>query len=198
MDLPIVVESDEIVVAGFVDQIRLEVDAGPKGQRGSIIFSGVGDPPTVPPSSDPLFNNVDVFQSNDYYIKLSSTGYSWLYKYEDLPGGATWTPLVKMNPPLYVKRHTVAFTSGTGTTLSIPLVNILGTTTTTLTEDKFIINGTVHYTSDDTNVYALSVRSTVVNGSNLDIKFNVRQLTAAAVSAPTANLVINVTIGVGA
>jgi hypothetical protein len=196
MEVPIVVAETELNVAGFVDQIDLSIDVGPTGPRGSLIFSGVGEPPTVPPISDPLFNNVDQFQSNDFYIRLGSPGYAWLYKYEDAPGGAVWTPVVSMNPPLYAKRNSIVFTSGVGAVLTIPLTEIIGTSSTTLTEDKFVVTATAHYTTNDTNVYAIDVKGVTVSAPNLLVYLNMRQITSSAVSAPSATLSVNTIIGV--
>ena len=109
-EIPIIVTQDNLNIAAFASVLELSIDQGSRGERGSLIFSGEGDPPTSPPPSNPLFNNVDMFQSGDLYINLSSTGYSWLYKYEDIPSAPTWTPVISLNPPFYVKRHNVVFT----------------------------------------------------------------------------------------
>lgn len=100
MEIPIVVTETELNIAGFTDQIDLAVDIGPEGPRGSLIFTGSEQPPTTPPESDPMFNNVDMFQSGDLYIRTMDGADSWLYKYKEAPGGAEWEQLFTVPPPL--------------------------------------------------------------------------------------------------
>ena len=43
IEVPIVVNDEEVSVATFVDQVNVQVDIGPPGVRGSLIFTGVGE-----------------------------------------------------------------------------------------------------------------------------------------------------------
>ena len=95
--LPIVVDDDSTTVAGFVSDIDVSIDVGAPGRRGSIIFTGTGDPPEEPPEGNPIFEGVNAFVINDMYID-TSTG-SWpLWQYQDDPGGALWVELLEINP----------------------------------------------------------------------------------------------------
>ena len=197
MEIPIVLSENSINVAGLVDQIDLSVDAGATGRRGAVVFSGPDAPPTTPPGSlTSLYGTIDAFQPGDLYIRTGPPYYSWVYSYQQQPGGAVWAPVIAMNPSIYYERKTVSFTSGVGTAVTIPLTSIVGTATAPAAS-KFIVNATVQYTTNDTIVYVVSVKGVSIVGPDLSILFNARAITAgASPTAPTASLDLNVSVGI--
>ena len=199
MEIPIVVAEDEVNVAGFVDAINLSVDLGPSGERGSIIFAGTDTPPLSTSVVSSVYGTINAFKAGDLYIKIGNPYYSWVYIYQDQPGGAVWAPILPLQPSLYMTKQTVAFTSGVGTTLSTPLTDIIGTDdagSLGLTAANFIVTANVHYTTNDTNIYVVGIKGVAIDGANLEIDFNCRALSASAVTAPSASFDLNISIGV--
>ncbi len=201
IEVPIVVDEDEVKVANFVESIGLQVDIGPRGERGSIIFSGIGDPESKvqPPSptADPVFQGVSEIRVNDFYIDVGSAGYAWLYQYQ--PSPLNWTLVTRMNPPIYSAKHSLLFTSGATDPLSIPLADIIGASTTSLTADQFIITVNPLVAGGATDTYIVNPTSITKIEPNLDVVFHTRKFTTTAVSVPASvTLDCLVSVGVGA
>ncbi len=202
MEIPIVVNEDEINVAGFVDQIDLSVDVGPPGRRGSITFTGSGTPPTSPDSSvTDIYGMVDIFEPGDLYIKTggSMTYYAYLYIYQQFPAGNAWTAICPLQPALYSDVLSFAFTAGASAAVTIPISDIFGTDTTTAVAADFII--TANVIANDTNAYALSVKTvTKYNSSGsdyIDVVLNGRQIsTVPTVTNLAATVSVNLSIGI--
>lgn len=105
----VVLSTDELVVLGGPDQIQVELDYGPKGDRGSLIFVGAGNPNSVDIGQEP-----NVF---DLYINLrqydssvdSSNEYLMLYQYQEALGTIQWQPLTRLIPNTYAKNDLVNF-----------------------------------------------------------------------------------------
>ena len=200
IEVPIVVDEDEVKVANFVESIGLQVDIGPRGERGSIIFSGVGNPEakTMPPNpgADPVFQGVSEIRVNDFYIDVGTAGYTWLYQYQPEPLG--WTLVTRMNPPIYSAKHSLAFSGGASTTLTIPLQDIIGVTTTSLNSEKFIVTVNPLVANGTVDTYIVNPTSITKVEPNLNIIFHTRKFTTTAVSVPTVDLDCLVSIGVSA
>ena len=203
MEIPIVVDSNVVNIAGFVTSIDLATDVGPQGDRGAIIFSGPAAP-TASPSTTPLssvYGTINQFQSGDLYVKTANPNYGWVYIFQDQPGGGVWTPIVPLSVTgdantVYAGKHTSTFSSGT-TTVSIPMMDILGRDTDLPVADSFIVNVSPQVNSTDT--YLVSVKTvTVTPGATLDIVFNGQKIssggTIALLNAVAADL--NLSIGV--
>lgn len=99
----IVLSSDDLVVLGGPESVNVEVDFGPQGDRGSLIFVGNGDPDLVDIGQDP-----NIF---DLYINLLTTdpNYLMIYQYVEALGTLQWQTLTKLIPNTYVKNDSVNF-----------------------------------------------------------------------------------------
>jgi hypothetical protein len=99
----VVLSTDELVVLGGPDQINVELDYGPQGDRGSLIFVGNGKPDLVDIGQEP-----NVF---DLYINLLTTDdeYLMIYQYVESLGSLQWQTLTKLIPNTYVKNDSVNF-----------------------------------------------------------------------------------------
>jgi hypothetical protein len=91
MAITTVVNTDEITVLGPPASIDLQVDIGPKGERGSIIFVAPGEP-TSGSGSVAFINESpklgDLFINND----TNSLDYGSIYQRTSVPGNPdTWT-----------------------------------------------------------------------------------------------------------
>lgn len=202
MEIPIVVEANEVNVAGFVTTIDLETDIGPQGNRGAVIFSGAATP-TASPSTTPLssvYGTVNQFQSGDLYIKTANPNYGWTYIFQDQPSGGVWTPIVPMSitgagNTIYTGAHAASFTAGEAT-VSINIIDILGRDTDLPTQDKFIVTLTPNH--NNTYNYLISVKSQSVSvGATLDIVLKGTEINGSTVSAlSSATISINFSIGV--
>lgn len=91
MAITTVVNTDEITVLGPPASIDLQVDIGPQGERGSLIFAAPGEPTSV--SGSVAFINEparlgDLFINND----TNSLDYGSIYQRTAVPGNPdTWT-----------------------------------------------------------------------------------------------------------
>jgi hypothetical protein len=86
LSVNVVLENDDVVVLGPPEVIELAIDIGPKGDRGSIWYTGEGDPNI----------NTVVFQESqprigDFYIDVENgESYGLVYQYQVTPGGNQW------------------------------------------------------------------------------------------------------------
>jgi hypothetical protein len=156
----VVLSNDDLTVLAGPSTVELLVDIGPTGTRGSKFFVGVGNPNSVTLSTKIL---------NDLYINSApGSDYGYLYQYVSEPGGDTWVEVLKINPTIYSKLHTVNFNAGSsayaGTgTVVIPITNI--STASGLTAANF----NVQYSIQNTKPLASSLSSVTVSGTNLVI-----------------------------
>jgi hypothetical protein len=95
MAITTVVNTDEITVLGPPASIDLQVDIGPQGERGSLIFAAPGEPTSV--SGSVAFINEspklgDLFINND----TNSLDYGSIYQRTAVPGNPdTWTFIIE-------------------------------------------------------------------------------------------------------
>ena len=156
----VVLSNDDLTVLAGPSTVELLVDIGPTGTRGSKFFVGVGNPNSVTLSTKIL---------NDLYINSApGSDYGYLYQYLSEPGGDTWVEVLKLNPTIYSKLHTVNFVSGTsayagGGSVVIPIANI--STASGLTAANF----NVQYSIQNTKPLASSLSSVTISGTNLVI-----------------------------
>jgi hypothetical protein len=161
----VLLSNDDLTVLGSPEIVELSVDFGPQGQRGSQIFVGIGDP-----------NIIDIGQDeelNDLYINAApGADYSFLYQYVSQPGGNTWVKVVKVNPVLYSKLHTVSFVNGEAT-LSILISNIITVSGSPLTAENFNIQYQIAHNAPIAS--SMSIPALASEATNLDIDFIARE-----------------------
>lgn len=113
MAINTVVATDELTVFGPPNNIELQVDIGPEGQRGSIFFSGTGDPNSLTFTETPKLN--------DLFIRTDLGGnYGTVYKYVSVPAGNQWQSILTFQPITYNSILTASFSSGS-TSLNVLL-----------------------------------------------------------------------------
>jgi hypothetical protein len=156
----VVLSNDDLTVLAGPSTVELLVDIGPTGTRGSKFFVGVGNPNSVAISTKIL---------NDLYTNSApGSDYGYLYQYVSEPGGDTWVEVLKLNPTIYSKLHTVTFVSGTVASLGsgsvvIPIADI--STASGLTAENF----NVQYSIQNTKPLASSISSVQISGTDLVI-----------------------------
>ena len=101
----VVLTTDDLLVLGGPDSINVEVDFGPKGDRGSLVFTGNGKPDAVDIGQTP-----NVF---DLYINLKTSDdeYLMIYQYLEVLSSYQWQPLTKLIPNNYVKNTSIDFST---------------------------------------------------------------------------------------
>ena len=101
----VVLTTDDLLVLGGPDSINLQVDFGPKGDRGSLFFVGNGKPDLIDIGQDP-----NIF---DLYINLLTTDdeYLMIYQYVEVLGTIQWQPLTKLIPNTYVANQNIDFST---------------------------------------------------------------------------------------
>lgn len=157
----VLISNDDLTVLGSPEIVELSVDFGPQGQRGSQIFVGIGDPNIIQIGQEP--------QLNDLFINAApGSDYSFLYQYVSQPGGSSWVKVIKVNPVLYSKLHTVNFSGGAGT-LSILISNIITVSGTPLTAENF--NVQYQITHNNPVASSMSIPALGLEATNLDIDF---------------------------
>lgn len=112
-----VLVTDDLIVLGGPDEINVEVDFGPQGDRGSLIFVGNGKPDLVDIGQTP-----NVF---DLYINLLTTDdeYLMMYQYVESLGSLQWQALTKLIPNTYVTNQSINF--DTANYCYIPIASIV-------------------------------------------------------------------------
>jgi hypothetical protein len=159
MSLSIPVNIDDLAIIAPPEIIEVAVDIGPTGQRGSKVFVGSGDPNTK--------NFTETIYLNDLYLNVSpGTDYSYMYQYISVPGANQWESILKVNPALHARLDTtVDFTSGTSSTILIPISSIVTVTGSPLVASNFNVQHDIKYS----DLVSSSISSVAVSGSNLAI-----------------------------
>lgn len=112
----VLLNNDDITVLGSPSVVELLVDVGPKGDAGSQVLVGLGNPNLISIGQTPKLN--------DLYINASpGANYGYLYQYILQPGGETWVEVLKISPTIYTEVRVTTFTSGTAQ-ISIPISSI--------------------------------------------------------------------------
>jgi hypothetical protein len=118
----ILLSSEELAVFGGPASIDLNVDFGPQGQRGTLIFTGNGKP--TDPDIQLVFNNT-VYNSQsaqpfDLYINLNPDDfeYLFLYQYGYVGGVLTWSKVLRLIPNTAIANLPIIFYNGQAVTFT--------------------------------------------------------------------------------
>jgi len=127
-----VLQTPDLDVFGGPTSLEVSTDFGKAGNRGSLFWTGNGDPEDRLTTQD--------IQIGDLYINTNTSNqfYSWLYLYVPNVGGPTWERILKLNPQQNSKISVVDFDGGEGT-IDILLSTITADITPLPALDKFII-----------------------------------------------------------
>ena len=156
----VVLSNDDLTVLAGPSTVELLVDIGPTGTRGSKIFVNIGNPNSL---------NIPTKILGDLYINSApGSDYGYLYQYSSNPGGDSWVEVLRLNPTIYSKLHTVTFASGTSAyagngSVVIPITDI--STSAGLTAENF----NIQYSIQNTKPLASSLSSVQISGTDLVI-----------------------------
>jgi hypothetical protein len=115
----VVYSSEDLTVYGGPTSLRVDVDFGPAGIRGSRIYGVLGDPRTLPTAQLP----VDLI-ATDLAVNVNPSDPNYLTVYQKvgfLP--QEWIDLYSIVPNVFSTKQTLTFANGL-TTASIPLSTI--------------------------------------------------------------------------
>jgi len=157
----VLVNNDDLTVLGPPETTEVLVDIGPKGDRGSQIFVGLGNPNSVSIGQTP--------ELNDIYINATpGTEYSYLYQYVSEPGGNTWVEVLKISPTIYAKLHTVSFVDGAGT-VEIPISDITSISGGDLDPENF----NIQYQITGSNPISSAMAIPSITGGDTNLEINI-------------------------
>jgi hypothetical protein len=115
----ILLSNDDLTVFGGPENISLDLDIGPQGDRGSIIVGVLGDPR----DSNVAATIVQDVQALDIAIDYNpySLTYKTVFQKVSSGGGLQWTPLISLKTNFYSSIKTVTAADGK---LTIPPINV--------------------------------------------------------------------------
>jgi len=157
-----VVSTESITVFGPPEIIELGLDVGASGQRGSLIYTGSGDPNI----NTGVFVNEPALVGDLYLRTDFGSDYGVIYQYNTVPSGNEWSSVLKFQPVTYTTIESLIFASGS-VTVSIPVNDIYNDAPGTLTASNFSIqltpehNKAVSFAIDNKGLVTGATRSLV-------------------------------------
>jgi hypothetical protein len=110
----VILSNENLSIFGGPASIDVNVDFGPKGDRGSLIFSGPGKP------TDAIVDFPTTPQPLDLYINRSPSDFEFLFLYEYgiTNGVAGWSKVLRLIPSTALANIEVLFVNGKLSTLT--------------------------------------------------------------------------------
>lgn len=168
------VNPSDIQVIGGPSQIKLDLDVGAQGQRGTFIMYGFPEPNT--PEAEATF--ISPPQIFDFYVVVdpASENYLQMYQYVNQDGETLWVPALKLAINIYSTTRPITFINGVGSAeINLADLGIAGVTETGNTQsidiNFFTQPGSAAYFNVQTSImnfnplYALDPTS----GASLDL-----------------------------
>lgn len=168
------VSSEDISILGGPAQIKLDLDVGAQGQRGTFIMYGFYEPNT-PEAAATFISPPQVF---DFYVVVdpASDNYLQMYQYVNQDGELLWTPALKLAINIYSTTRPVTFTNGVGSTeINLSDLGLAGVTETGNTQsidvNFFTQPGSAAYFNVQTSISNFNPLYTLdpTSGASLDL-----------------------------
>lgn len=183
--MPIVVlNTEDLTVIGPPDTVAVRTDFGAKGDPGSQIYVGIGDPNEVSIGFTPVLNDIYINASPD-------ANYSYMYQYVSQPGGNVWVKVLRINPALYSNTYTTTFTAGEGS-IQIPVSDIVTVTSGTLTASNFAVQHSIEHS----NPTASSVSSISLASGTLTVTIKSSQISGTTISSLSGSIKVHLFISI--
>jgi hypothetical protein len=115
----ILLSTDDLTIFGGPENISLDLDIGPQGDRGSIIIGVLGDPRDTGVASTIVQDTQALDIAIDY--NPYSTTYKTVFQKVSTGGGLQWTPLLTLKTNYYSSVKDVTAVNGI---LTIPPINL--------------------------------------------------------------------------
>jgi hypothetical protein len=190
----VVLDTEDLIVLGGPASIDVDVSFGPKGDRGSLIFSVLGDPnlnsSQIPVTPQPYDLAINTQTSDPRYLTI--------YQYISQDGVQSWIELAQLLPNAGASKDLVNFTAGEG---------ILKVDVSTITDLAPVITplnfGVLYSIQQTTNNYPISSGFTISptfeiidNKNHLVINFNAVEFNNSVWSAASGSKAISTFITV--
>ncbi len=133
----ILLSNDDLTIFGGPESISIDLDLGPQGDRGSIIFGVLGDPRDAN-VEETIVQDVQALDIAIDYNPYSLT-YKTVFQKVATNSGLQWTPLVSLKTNFYSDIKTVTAADGKLTIPPINVTEIYDLSSGEVTSDKFSI-----------------------------------------------------------
>ena len=156
----VILATEDLTILGGPESISVDLDFGPDGARGSLIFLSDGKPNDVG-----IGNNTPNIFDLCINTNTSSDEYLFLYQRKKIAGQDTWDKSLKLIPNTHSTNRAVTFTDGE-VTINIPVINIVPQNLlTSVTSANFNVQYSISGETDPVSS-SLSVLPIVASGSN--------------------------------
>ena len=117
----VLLASDDLTILGGPSSVNVNLDIGPQGERGTLIFVGNGKPDLA--IALPTGYTVKVL---DMYINILSSDDEYMYLYQYVNNGVSneWVKLMKLTPNQYSVNSNTTFVNGVAD-INLPLSAIV-------------------------------------------------------------------------
>ena len=190
--IDVLLNNDDLIVLGGPQELNVELDYGPEGERGSLIFVGDGGPSELTIGQTP--------KAFDLYINMlrSDPNNEYLTIYSYIPGltGLQWQAITKLIPNTYSANTSIDFNSVNY--VHIPITAIVDPSYVGNTDaSNFSVNVTFATSAGLPIVSSIKTEIVLLNSiENLKITFYAKEFDGTDwvdISGPrTANLHISV------
>jgi hypothetical protein len=160
----ILLETEDITVLGPPQAIDVSTGIGSPGRRGARIIVGSGNPNTPG-----VVSSGEDVQTGDIFLNNSTgSNFSWLYQRISGLAAETWQPIIRLQPPLFVRHFNVDFDTTGSAILDIPIAEIISDITIS-NVDNFVVQVTPINFS---NPVAVSIKEKIIELGDLKITLN--------------------------
>jgi hypothetical protein len=190
MSLEVLLNTPEISVLGPPSSIDLQVDIGPRGQRGSQIYSGFDDPNTTSPSNSSFANDIFIRQSQG-----QTEGYIYQFL-SDGVGGYQWELIGTLKPSIFSSVSNIQPAGGLYS-FSVPLsIAFSNYSVSSISTNNIVAHVTPEISTSSKPLLATIYSKSINTSTNvLTINFNVLQYSGGTWQTSTdINIFFNVTI----
>lgn len=185
-----VISTDTITVFGPPEIIQLGLDVGAQGTRGSLIYTGSGDPNI----NTGVFVNEPALVGDLYLRTDFGSDYGVVYQYNTVPSGNEWGAVLKFQPVTYSAIESLAFSSGS-VSVSIPVNDIYNDAPGTLSASNF----SIQLTPEHNKALAFSIyNKSLTTGPTRSLVFTIiaRNVETSGNTNLTGTIDFNITVNV--
>lgn len=174
------VSTDDVKVIGGIANVNVEVDFGPKGDRGNLFLVGQGDPDTTI-SSSTVLQDLDIYMN----VLTGDPNYLMIYQFQDINGTKEWVETSKLITDKFSVNKTVSFTNGKATdSVDFKISSIVPTSLISgLTETDFNVQCTFSNPANPV-AHSIAVKPIAIESStgslNLPIDINAVEFSGSA------------------
>lgn len=189
----VLLSSDNIDVIGGTPRAEVTLSTGSKGERGSYILVGAGNP-----NDADTYIPVQTPKVYDMFINISSDNdpdYLYLFQYLSKDGIFQWVKLMRLVPNTFLDNYSGTFASGK-MSISIPIIDILPLASSGVYQtSNFNIQHTLinaYPTASSIKIDSLNMLDMTLNMTLTAIQFNGTAWENVPNGAGTVHLIVTV------